>query len=108
MYEGSIEAQKRSFQVEFENIRRKVEKLEAEVLAIKKAPSGNPTSKKSAAVVATPSSSNNQRRQVEDRDQESQPVETHEINASTQNQQKQSQPSTLRKSYVQVVKGSPI
>ena len=66
MYEESIEAQKRNFQVELENIRGKVEKLEAEVQALKKAPSGNPSSKKSVAEVATPPSSNSQRRQVGD------------------------------------------
>ena len=66
MYEGSIEVQKRNFQVELENKRGKVEKLEAEVQALKKAPSGNPISKKSAAELAAPPSSNSQRQQVRD------------------------------------------
>lgn len=36
MYEGLIEAQRRNFQVELENMRGKVEKLEAEVSGFKK------------------------------------------------------------------------
>ena len=45
---------------------------------------------------------------MEDQDQESQPVKTYEINVSIPNQLKQSQLSTLLKSYAQVVKKSPM
>lgn len=103
-YEGSMEAQRRSFQLELERMGGKVEQLELEVQALK-APGQQSTNKTPTGELAAPPVSNIQKGKRRGEDQ----LRSQEgVHASPPSQPKQSQSSTSRKSYAQVVKENPV
>ncbi len=99
-----MEAQKRSFQLEFEHIGGKVEQLELEVQALR-ALGQQSANKAPTCELATPPVSSIQKGKRRGED----PLRSQEVvHASPPSQPKQSQSSTSRKSYAQVVKENPV
>lgn len=111
-HEGAMEAQRQSFQLELERVREIFESksalLESEIKLLK-ALGPHPPQKLPPAKESSTTSSNGrakrERSQPEEREviQESQAMETHQVNASPPSQLIQNRSGASRKSYAQVV-----